>query len=152
MTVHFAPTEIDIDASTRSARLKWVIVVNETLPPGIATNAAVCVAAATTANVGGLLGPDGVDAEGNSYPGLPWAGCSILKAPAARLAELTAKARADEAMFVSAMPAAAQTTRVYREYLDTLAASAPADIEHYAVSIVGGRNRVDRLVGRLSLL
>jgi hypothetical protein len=151
MIVHYTPDEIDIEAPTRSARLKWVIVVNEALPPGIATNAAVCVAASTAARVEGLLGPEGEDAAGTTYPGLPWAGCTILKASAEQLATLRTKADTDDA-FVSAMPSSAQTTRVYSAYLGTLAATEPDAVEHYAVSIIGPRNRVDRLVGRLSLL
>jgi hypothetical protein len=151
MTVQYSPDEIDIDAPTRSARLKWVIVVNEALPPGIATNAAVCVAAATAGGVDGVLGPDGQDAAGTTYPGLPWAGCTILKASAEQLSALRTKADSGDA-FVSAMPSSAQTTRVYREYLDALGATGPGAVELYAVSIIGPRNRVDRLVGRLSLL
>jgi hypothetical protein len=152
MTAHYAPDEIDIDAPTRSARLKWVIVVNGSLSPGIATNAAVCVAAATAANVDGVLGPDGQDAAGNPYPGLPWAGCTILTASAEQLAALRSKADSSDDAFVSAMPSSAQTTRVYREYLDALSATDPERVELYAVSLLGPRNRVDRLVGRLSLL
>jgi hypothetical protein len=50
------------------------------------------------------------------------------------------------------MPAAAQSTRVYDEYLSEVAASRSDDLELLAVSIVGPRNRIDRLVGRLPLL
>jgi hypothetical protein len=56
--VGFEPEEIRTAEPTRSARLKWVVVVDEALPAGRATNAAICVAAATTAEVGGLIGPD----------------------------------------------------------------------------------------------
>src|SRR4051794_31762156 len=76
MSVGFSPDEIDTSAPTRSARLKWVVVVNEALPAGLAVNAAICAAAATSPAISGLLG-DGVDdADGNWHPGLPWAGCS----------------------------------------------------------------------------
>ena len=52
--IGFAPDEIDTAASTRAARLKWVVVVNEALPPGRAVNAAVCVSAATVSGVRGV--------------------------------------------------------------------------------------------------
>ena len=61
--VGFAPEEIDTAAPTRSARLKWVVVVQQDLPAGRAVNAAACVAAAIGARVQGLLGPDAVDAD-----------------------------------------------------------------------------------------
>ncbi|MEV4570176.1 DUF2000 domain-containing protein [Nonomuraea sp. NPDC049419] len=151
-TVGFAPDEIDPTAPTRAARLKWVIVVNDALPAGRAVNAAVCVAAATSSAVTGLLGDDAIDASGAAHPGLPWAGCSVLAADVATLRTIRAKAAAAETCHVADMPAAAQHTRVYADYLATVKETAPEDIEYYAVSVVGPRNKVDKIVGRLPLL
>ncbi|WP_129336635.1 DUF2000 domain-containing protein [Cellulomonas endophytica] len=150
--VGFAPDEVRTDEPTRSARLKWVVVVDEALPAGRAVNAAACVTAATAAGVTGLLGPDGTDAGGSRHPGLPWAGCSVLAAPAGRLREVRDRAAASLGVFVADMPVAAQTTRVYDEYLAAVAGSPPESLEYHAVSIVGPRNRVDKIVGRLPLL
>lgn len=150
--IGFATEEIDLAAPTRAARLKWVIVVDEALSPGIAANAVACTAAATSAGVDGLLGPSGDDGAGSRHPGLPWAGCSVLRAPAGRLAEIRAKASASEEVFVADMPSAAQLTRVYSEFLSTLASQQPDELSYYAVSLVGPRNRVDKIVGRLALL
>ncbi|WP_113704348.1 DUF2000 domain-containing protein [Nonomuraea lactucae] len=151
-SIGFAPEEIDPTAPTRAARLKWVIVVNGELPSGRAVNAAVCAAAATAASVTGLLGEEAVDSEGDSHPGLPWAGCSVLAADPVTLRTIRGKAAASAGTFVADMPAAAQHTRVYAEYLETVSKTAADDIEYYAVSIVGPRNRVDKIVGRLPLL
>lgn len=150
--VGFVPDEVRIEEPTRAARLKWVVVVDEALPAGLAVNAAVCVASATAVGVGGLLGPDAVDADGSRHPGLPWAGCSVLGADAGRLATLRRKAVAADGVFVADMPEAGQSTRVYREYLDRVAETPGDDLRLLAVSVVGPRNRVDRLVGRLPLL
>ena len=149
-TVGFAPDEIDTAAPTRAARLKWVVIVNESLAAGQAANAAICVAAATATGVAGVLGPDAVDAAGGIHPGLPWAGCTVLVADSATLAGIRSKAAAHEAMFVADMPSDAQLTRVYDEYLAAVAAA--DDIEYLAVSVVGPKNQVDRMIGRLSLL
>ncbi|MBI9115629.1 DUF2000 domain-containing protein [Sanguibacter suaedae] len=150
--IGFAPEEIDTSAPTRAARLKWVIVVDETLAPGVAANAAICAAAATAQQVGGLLGPDAKDADGAVHPGLPWAGCSVLVADAATLRAVRAKAEAHELTFVADTPQAAQSTRVYDEYLTAVSGAIAAEIEYAAVSIVGPRNRVDKIVGRLPLM
>ena len=150
--VGFEPDEIRTGESTRSARLKWVIVVDSALPAGRAVNAAVCVAAATGTAVAGLLGPDVKDADGSAHPGLPWAGCTILGATTAELSELRAKAAASEGVYVADMPSAAQLTRVYDEYLDHVSAASAEQLSYYAVSMVGPRNRIDKLVKRLSLL
>ena len=39
ISIGFSPSEIDIDSSTRSTRLKWVVVVTDSLPSGRAVNA-----------------------------------------------------------------------------------------------------------------
>ena len=150
MSIGFTTEEINPNAPTRAARLKWVIVVDGALPAGRATNAAICTAAATSSAVTGLLGDDAVDADGNAHPGLPWAGCTVLTADATTLRTIRAKAAARPDFFVADMPAAAQHTRVYTEYL--AAVKEAADLDYYAVSIVGPRNPVDKIVGRLALL
>ncbi|SEA97251.1 DUF2000 domain-containing protein [Leifsonia sp. 21MFCrub1.1] len=150
--IGFLPDDVDTAAPTRAARLKWVVVVDESLPAGIAANAAICTAAATASGVTGLLGPDAVDADGRAHPGLPWAGVSVLRASAEQLTAIRAKAAAADDVFVADMPAAAQLTRVYDEYLDAVAGTASDALPYYAVSVVGPRNRVDRIVGRLALL
>ncbi|WP_240506461.1 DUF2000 domain-containing protein [Thermoactinospora rubra] len=150
--IGFAPEEIDLASPTRAARLKWVIVIDERLPPGRAVNAATCVAAATSTAVAGILGPDAVDADGVTHPGLPWAGCSVLVADAATLRAIRGKAASSAGCFVADMPAQAQHTRVYADYLAAMKEIAADDAEYYAVSVVGPRNRVDKLVGRLPLM
>ncbi len=150
--VGFAPDEIDPTTPTRAARLKWVVVVNRDLPPGRAVNAAVCVAAATSPAVTGILGDDAVDADGNVHAGLPWAGCTILAADTGTLRTIRAKAASSAGTFVADMPAAAQHTRVYADYLATIKETAADDIDYYAVGIVGPRNRIDKIVGKLPLM
>lgn len=150
--IGFTDDEIDTSAPTRAARLKWVVVINDSIPAGRAVNAAVCVAGATVAAVGGLLGPDAVDAAGQTHPGLPWAGCSVLTADAETLRAIRAKGEAHEATFVADMPEAAQTTRVYDEYLGAMSSAGADEIEYLAVSLVGPKNRIDKIVGRLPLM
>jgi hypothetical protein len=150
--VGFAPDEIRTDESTRSARLKWVVVVDEELPAGRAANAAICVAATTSTAVGGLLGPEAKDASGGVHAGLPWAGCTVLGASVAQLSAIRAKAADSLGVFVADMPAAAQSTRVYDEYLRQVGETDAGDIEYHAISLVGPRNRIDKLVHRLGLL
>jgi len=146
----FDAAEIRTDQPTGKARLKWVIVVDESLPPGLAANAAVCIAAATSPRVAGLLGPDATDATGSAHPGLPWAGCIVLDAPAAALAGLRAAATVTEGVFVADMPAAAQQTRVYDEFLAEVAGAAA--LRYVAVGIIGPRGIVAEMTRGLPLL
>ena len=146
----FAPDEIRIDRPTREARLKWVMVVDRDLKPGLIANAVGCLAAAVGHAVPTLLGPGGEDAVGCVHPGLPWTGCSILAADRDKVATVRAKAIGRIGVHVVDMPEPAQTSRVYQEYLDILAKS--EELRYYAISLVGPRNAVDKLVGGLRLL
>jgi hypothetical protein len=150
--VAYAPEEIITDQPTRSAKYKWVIVVDTALEPGAMVNAVACIAATTGALVGGLIARGGPDASGHVHPGLPWAGCSILGGSADDLAAARVRAAGSDGVLVVDMPSAAQTHRIYDDYLDELARTAPGDLGLCAFSIVGPRNRIDKLTKRLSLL
>ncbi len=150
--VGFDPEEIRTNEPTRSARLKWVVIVDSELPPGRATNAAICVSAATATSVPGLLGPPAVDTSGNHHPGLPWAGCTVVEATPEQLIDIRQKGLDSIGVFVADMPTQAQHTRVYDEYLAEVGTTAAEDAKYYAVSLVGPRNRIDKIVKKLSLL
>jgi hypothetical protein len=75
----------------------------------------------------------------------------VLTAAPAALAEIRRKAAAD-GMVVVDMPRSAQTNRVYDGYLADLASTKPEDLAPAAVSIIGPRNRISRLVRNLSLM
>ncbi|MGW5865030.1 DUF2000 domain-containing protein [Streptomyces sp. NPDC055239] len=152
VTVGFAPEEVDFSLSTRKARLKWVVVVNAELPPGRAANAAICAAAPTVTAVPGLLGTDATDEEGAIHPGLPWAGCSVLVADSATLRTIRAKAASRTDTFMADVPAAAQSTRVYSDFMTAVGETRTEDMDYCAVSIVGPRNPVDKIVGKLPLM
>jgi len=147
----YTPDEMSTGERTGAAKLKWIVIVDESLSPGQAVNAAVCVAAATAPAVPGLLGPGGPDAAETWHPGLPWAGCSILGASAAQLAEIRHQA-IDRQFLAADMAAAAQATRVYDDYLRELAKTHPDDLALLAVSLIGPRNQVAKLVRHLALL
>jgi len=150
--VSFTAGEIATGEPTRAARLKWVIVTDESAPAGLMVNAVACTAASTGAAVRRLIGPSGSDAAGVRHPGLPWAGCTVLTASPAALAGLRAKAAATDGVLIVDMPASAQTNRVYDGYLAELAQTKPDDLAVSAVSIIGPRNKVSKLVQNLSLL
>ncbi len=147
----YAPDEMSTGERTGAAKLKWVVIVDRSLSPGQAVNAAVCVSAATSPTVPGLLGPGGPDAAEQWHTGLPWAGCSILAASSAELVAMRRQA-IERQLLAADMPAAAQATRVYDDYLRELAKTHPDDLAVLAVSLIGPRNQVARLVRHLELL
>lgn len=75
----------------------------------------------------------------------------MLTATSAALADIRGKATAD-GMVVVDMPRSAQTSRIYDVYLAELAETKPADLAVSAVSIIGPRDELSRLVRNLSVL
>lgn len=148
----YAPEEVVTSELTRHARLKWAIIVDATVSPGQMINAVACIAATTGDAVAGLIGPGGQDGAGRQHPGLPWAGCTVVAATPQVLASIGEKAASWDGVFVVDMPAAAQAHRIYDDYLADLAKTAPEDVAPRAVSIIGPRNRIDKLVKKLALL
>jgi hypothetical protein len=150
--IGYAPGEVVTSEPTRSARYKWVIVVDQGIPAGQMANAIACVAATTGALVEGLVAHGGPDASGQPHPGLPWAGCTILGGTSEQLAVARARAAASEDMLVVDMPTAAQEHRVYDDYLAELAETSPDELRVCAFSLMGPRNRVDKITRKLDLL
>jgi len=58
----------------------------------------------------------------------------------------------DRQLLAADMPAAAQATRVYDDYLRALARTHPDDLAVLAISVIGPRNQVAKLVRHLELL
>ncbi len=148
----YQPGEIITSEPTRSAKYKWAIVVDTSVPSGPMVNAAACVAAATGALVDGLIAHGGPDASGHAHPGLPWAGCTIFGGTPEEVAAARARAASTEDMLLIDMPAAAQAHRVYDHYLAELASTNPGDLGVTAFSVIGPRNRVDKITRKLTLL
>lgn len=148
----YAPEEIVTSEPTRSAKYKWAIVVDIGVPAGRMVNAVACVAAATGAVVDGLIAHGGPDASGLAHPGLPWAGCTILGGTTEEVAAARDRAAASADVLLFDMPAAAQSHRVYDDYLAELASTDPQDLAVCTFSVIGPRNRIDKITRKLALL
>ncbi|MFD4192293.1 MULTISPECIES: DUF2000 domain-containing protein [Amycolatopsis] len=144
--------EVQLDATTRTAKVKWVIVADPSLGPGLVANATACLGAAVGKVLPALVGPQVEDASARPHAGLPWTGCSILAADAAKLLQIRTKAANREGIFVADMSKHAQASRSYVEYTEAMAGTDEEAFEYYAVSLVGPRNKIDKLVGGLPLL
>lgn len=132
--------------------MKWVIVADQSLGPGLVANATACLGAAVGAALPGLVGVEVADGSGQPHAGLPWCGCPVLGADAEKVRAVHDKARTREGIFVAGMSKHAQASRSYEEYVEMLGATASDDLIYHAVSLVGPRNKIDKLVGGLPLL
>jgi hypothetical protein len=148
----FTEADIRTDLPTRQAPIKWVLVVDADLGRGQIVNAAVCTAAAVGRALPAVVGPGVEDASGTHHPGLAWLGCAVLAGSAADIKEVRAQAITKPSVYVVDMVDIAQQIRVYDGYLERLAKAEAADLTYQVVGLVGPRNVVDKLTGKLALL
>ena len=92
-----------------------MVVVDEELAPGLAANAAAVMAMTLGTKLPDLVGEDFEDAAGEQHPGLITTGLPVLRAPAAELRALRARAVQAE-VGVIGMPAFGQKTNDYDEF------------------------------------
>jgi Protein of unknown function (DUF2000) len=132
--------------------LRCVIVVDDSLPPGLAANATGMLAVTLGASVAGLPGAALVDADGDVHPGLIPQGLAVLRAPADRLSDLRALAAASEDVGVIDFPTDCQQTTDYDEVRRRVAAIPAPHLRYLAILLYGPRRAVSRLTGNLALL
>src|ERR671930_1552640 len=116
-------TEVEEARATRIA-----IVVDDSLPPGLAANAAAMVALTLGATMPELMGDDLVDADGELHPGLIPQGVPILRAPRAELGRLRARAIAAGVEVID-FPTFGQQTTNYDEVIHQVADPPVTELE-----------------------
>jgi hypothetical protein len=139
-------TEVEEARATRIA-----IVVDDSLPPGLAANAAAMVALTLGATMPELMGDDLVDADGELHPGLIPQGVPILRAPRAELGRLRARAIA-AGIEVIDFPTFGQQTTDYDEVIHQVAATPVTELEYLAIALRGAQRPVRKVTGSLALL
>jgi hypothetical protein len=128
---------------------RCAVVVDEALAPGLAANAAAVMALTLGARVPELVGEDFEDAGGARHPGLITTGLPVLRAPAAELAALRARAVSADVGVVG-FPVSGQTTTDYEAFRELVAST--AEPEYLGLAFYGPAKAIRRLTGSLGLL
>ncbi|NAZ76069.1 DUF2000 family protein [Kineococcus sp. T13] len=139
-------------AAAAPAPQKVVLVCREDLPTAVAVNAAAVLGLSVGHHLPGRTGPDATDASGTTYPGITTLPVPVLSAPAAEVAELFRRARADEQVATVVLTETARRAKTYEDYLEQARRVPHADTEPVALAVYGPRNRVTRLTKHLPLL
>jgi hypothetical protein len=128
---------------------RCVIVVDEALTPGKASNAAAVVAFTLGQRHQHLVGEPLRERDGTAHPGLIPIGIPVLKATAAQLSALRQKSLAH--CDVVDFPVQGQTTTDYVAFLDAVNALPGESLQYLAVGLVGSKKKVGKLVGGFAL-
>jgi hypothetical protein len=127
------------------------VVVDESLPAGLAANAVGVLAVTLGATLPALVGSDLRDADGGTHRGLIVQGLPVLAAPTSELTALRDRARVAD-LGVIDFPRHGQKTTDYDEFGDELARLPAGDITYLGLLVFGPRRAVGKLTGHLRLL
>jgi Protein of unknown function (DUF2000) len=128
---------------------RCVIVVDEALTPGKASNAAAVVAFTLGQRHSHLVGEPLREHDGTAHPGLIPIGIPVLKATADQLSALRRKSLAH--CDVVDFPVQGQATIDYDAFLHAVRVLPGESLQYLAVGLVGPRKKVGKLVGGLAL-
>ncbi|HLW02161.1 MAG TPA: DUF2000 domain-containing protein [Ktedonobacterales bacterium] len=131
---------------------KCVMVLDEQLPIGLAVNTAAVLALTLGSGVKALLGPDVRDGSGHVHVGITTLPIPILKADGEKLKRLWLQARERGDVFVVDFTDVAQTSHVYEEYTQKIAALSAEQLHYLGVALYGKKEAVNKLTGSLPLL
>lgn len=131
---------------------KCVIIVDETLPVGLAANTAAILGITLGARIPDIVGANVLDGFGRGHPGIIEFPVPILKAPAAVMNKLRLALYDSGYSDLTAADFSdiAQSCKTYDEYIDKI--SAAEDIRYFGIVVLGDKKKINKLTGNLELL
>ncbi len=131
---------------------KCVIVVDETLPIGLAANTAAILGITLGAKIPEVVGVNVLDGFGRGHLGIIEFPVPILKAPAAVMNKLrlTLYDSGYSDLTAADFSDIAQSCKTYDEYIDKI--SAAEDIRYFGIAVCGDKKKINKLTGNLPLL
>ena len=132
--------------------VKCVMVISESLPVGLAVNAAGVLAATLGRRVDSLVGEDVVDGSGEKHAGLVRIPIPVLKADEEAIRSVRTRAVGLEGLLVVDLMETAQSSRTYEEYEERMARAQGDGLGYLGVALYGEKRSVNKLTGNLPLL
>lgn len=135
----------------KEERNKCVMVLDETLPAGLAVNTAGVLAITLGREVGEMVGTEVVDGSGERHAGITTVPVPVLKADREELREIRSRA-GEEDLLVVDFTDAAQTSKTYEEYTQKMASTSSDQLGYLGVALYGDKRQINKLTGSLPLL
>ena len=133
--------------------VKCVMVISESLPVGLAVNAAGVLAATLGRRVESLVGEDVVDGSGEKHAGLVRIPIPVLKADEEAIKSVRTRAVGLEGLLlVVDLTETAQSSKTYEEYEERMARAQGDGLGYLGVALYGEKRSVNKLTGNLPLL
>ncbi len=141
----------DRGSTLQTTPTRCVIVVDEALPVGQTANAAAVMALTIGQRHPVLVGEPLVDGSGFNHPGLIPIGIAVLAASQQELSEIRQKGLQIGCDVVD-FPIEGQQTKNYQTFREAVAVIEPQSLRYVGVSLIGQKNEISKIVGRLKLL
>ncbi|MCG8635242.1 MAG: DUF2000 domain-containing protein [Desulfobacterales bacterium] len=131
--------------------MKIVMVVNKTLPPGLAANAAAVLGISLGSMDADILGPDLIDKSGTLHPGITRETIPVLASDSDGLKAIYEQGIQIPDIAIIDFNSIAQKSRHYEDYSRQLETVPTADLGFSGLCIKGPGKKVNRLTGSLGL-
>lgn len=133
---------------------KCVIVLDGTLPPGVAANTTAILGITIGQRRPDVVGSDVWDGDGQIHPGIIRFPVPVLRGTPEILGEIRARLLdpAFSGLTVVDFTSLAQGCRTYEEFQSKMAAAPPEELQYMGLALCGEGKLVSRLTGNLPLL
>lgn len=127
------------------------MVIDESLPLGIAMNTAGVLGISLGKKIPECVGVDVMDQDGIAHAGTIQIPVPILKMSGEELKELVHQVKNDEELTMLDFTDIAQGCKVYDEYIEQSAQHKTEEFTYYGIALFGNKKKVNKLTGSLPL-
>ncbi|WP_299580458.1 DUF2000 domain-containing protein [uncultured Microbulbifer sp.] len=132
---------------------KFVLILDESLPPGVLANTAAVLAMSVGKLCPEIVGRDLFDSTGNVRRGITTMALPALKGNGELLRELRMKLQEYEpGLIVVDLIGATRTTKSYEEYAEVLSETPEEEQQYMGIALYGDKKIVNKFSGNLPLL
>ncbi|MFW0717427.1 DUF2000 domain-containing protein [Pedobacter sp. N23S346] len=133
---------------------KCVIIIDSSLPKGVAANVASILSISIGHKVQGIVGHDIVDKDGITHQGLTRLPIPILGATPEEIISIREKFLNLDAedKYIFDFSTLAQQARTYEEYQESIAIAGGKEIIYLGIALIAGKNAINKTTKGLSLI
>lgn len=134
--------------------MKCVMIIDDSLPAGVAANTAAALGVSLSGRIEGLVGESLIDGDGRFHEGLTNIPIPILALSKEELKEKhdRIKASGDPEILLIGFSETAQRSLDYKDYAEKLRCRSKERIDYLGICIYGPRRKVNKLTGSLRML
>ncbi len=130
---------------------RFVIILDESLPAGLAANAAAVLSTSVGCQRPEIVGHNVQDGTGGLHAGITTLPIAILKAGQQAIQRLRSTAE-EQQLLAAGFTRTAQRSKNYGHYEQRMSACRACDLEYAGIALFGCAEKITSLTGSLSLL